>query len=131
MSPARKAPEVAPVAEGYSYQELRPLLAATLGAGRARIVEMMWQIAYTDDVVTEFEDNLIWRAADLLSVSQTERIALRERVAAMYPGATIFPEGLAIGSSFDLDLVEQIYAAAAEEAQAPPPTAAGGAVPPP
>jgi uncharacterized tellurite resistance protein B-like protein len=52
------------------------------GAGRARIVEMMWQIAYTDDVVTEFEDNLIWRAADLLSVSQTERIALRERVAA-------------------------------------------------
>lgn len=51
-------------------------------AGRARIVEMMWQIAYTDDIITEFEDNLIWRAADLLCVPQTERIALRERVAA-------------------------------------------------
>jgi len=49
-------------------------------AGRARMVEMMWQIAYTDGVVTEFEDNLIWRAADLLGVSQGERIALRERV---------------------------------------------------
>jgi uncharacterized tellurite resistance protein B-like protein len=44
------------------------------------MVEMMWQIAYTDGVVTEFEDNLIWRAADLLGVSQSERIALRERV---------------------------------------------------
>jgi uncharacterized tellurite resistance protein B-like protein len=51
-------------------------------AGRARVIEMMWQIAYVDGVVTEFEDNLIWRAADLLYVPQSERIALRERVSA-------------------------------------------------
>jgi uncharacterized tellurite resistance protein B-like protein len=50
--------------------------------GRARMVEMMWQIVFADGVVTEFEDNLIWRAADLLGVSREERIALRERVAA-------------------------------------------------
>jgi beta-glucosidase len=37
---------------------------------------------------------------------------------AMFPGATIFPEGLAIGSSFDLDLVKSVYAAAAAEARA-------------
>ena len=37
---------------------------------------------------------------------------------AMYPGATIFPEGLAIGSSFDLDLVRSVYAATAAEARA-------------
>jgi beta-glucosidase len=37
---------------------------------------------------------------------------------AMFPGATIFPEGLAIGSSFDLDLVKAIYAVAAAEARA-------------
>ena len=49
-------------------------------AGRARMVEMMWQIVYADGNVTEFEDNLIWRAADLLGVSREERIALRERV---------------------------------------------------
>ena len=36
---------------------------------------------------------------------------------AMLPGATIFPEGLAIGSSFDLDLVNSVYAAAAAEAR--------------
>lgn len=50
-------------------------------AGRARVVEMMWQIVYVDGAVTEFEDNLIWRAADLLGVSRDQRSALRERVA--------------------------------------------------
>jgi beta-glucosidase len=37
---------------------------------------------------------------------------------AMFPSATIFPEGLAIGSTFDLDLVRSVYAAAAAEARA-------------
>jgi beta-glucosidase-like glycosyl hydrolase len=37
---------------------------------------------------------------------------------AMFPGGTVFPEGLAIGSSFDLDLINDIYAAAAAEARA-------------
>jgi beta-glucosidase len=37
---------------------------------------------------------------------------------AMFPGGTIFPEGLAIGSSFDLELVRSVYAAAAAEARA-------------
>jgi len=37
---------------------------------------------------------------------------------AMFPGATVFPEGLAIGSSFDPDLVRSVYAAAAAEARA-------------
>lgn len=37
---------------------------------------------------------------------------------AMFPGATVFPEGLAIGSTFDMGLVRSIYAAAAQEARA-------------
>jgi beta-glucosidase len=36
----------------------------------------------------------------------------------MFPGATVFPEGLAIGSTFDMPLVKSIYAAAAQEARA-------------
>ena len=36
---------------------------------------------------------------------------------AMFSGGTIFPEGLAIGSTFDTDLVKSIYAAAALEAR--------------
>ncbi|HUU28693.1 MAG TPA: glycoside hydrolase family 3 N-terminal domain-containing protein [archaeon] len=34
------------------------------------------------------------------------------------PGATIFPEGLAIGSTWDMDLVREIYSVAAKEARA-------------
>jgi uncharacterized tellurite resistance protein B-like protein len=51
-------------------------------AGRARIVEMMWEIVFADGRVNEFEDNLIWRAADLLGISSRERIELRQQVAA-------------------------------------------------
>jgi beta-glucosidase len=36
---------------------------------------------------------------------------------AMFPGATVFPEGLALGSTFDMDLLKSIYAAAAAEAR--------------
>jgi uncharacterized tellurite resistance protein B-like protein len=49
--------------------------------GRCRIIEMMWQIVFADGRITEFEDNLIWRTADLLGVSSHERIALRRRIA--------------------------------------------------
>jgi len=48
--------------------------------GRRRIVEMLWEIVYADRRVTELEDNLLWRAADLLGVSSRERIELRQRV---------------------------------------------------
>ena len=48
--------------------------------GRARVIEMMWQIVYADGRRDELEDNLLWRAADLLGVSPRQRIELRRRV---------------------------------------------------
>ncbi len=48
--------------------------------GRARIIEMMWEIVYADGRRDELEDNLLWRAADLLGVSPRERIELRRRI---------------------------------------------------
>jgi uncharacterized tellurite resistance protein B-like protein len=51
-------------------------------AGRQRMIEMLWQVVYADQRVTEFEENLIWRVADLLGVSSRQRIELRQRVAA-------------------------------------------------
>ena len=48
--------------------------------GRARVIEMMWEIVYADGRRDELEDNLLWRAADLLGVSSWERIELRERI---------------------------------------------------
>jgi uncharacterized tellurite resistance protein B-like protein len=50
--------------------------------GRTRIIEMMWEIVYADGRRDELEDNLLWRAADLLGVSQRQRIELRQRIGA-------------------------------------------------
>jgi len=56
--------------------------------GRLRIVEMMWELVYADGHVTEFEDNVVWRAADLLGVSSRDRIELKHRVAGRQSSAT-------------------------------------------
>ena len=50
-------------------------------AGRLRVVEMLWEIAFADGVITEFEHHVLWRVADLLAVSPNDRIALRQRIA--------------------------------------------------
>jgi uncharacterized tellurite resistance protein B-like protein len=68
------------------YHFTRTLSGSLDDGGRCRMIEMMWTVAYADGAVTAYEDNLIWRVADLLGVSQTERIALRERVAAARGG---------------------------------------------
>ena len=43
---------------------------------------MMWEIIYADGRVSEFEENVIWRASDLLGISSRERIEIGRRVAA-------------------------------------------------
>jgi uncharacterized tellurite resistance protein B-like protein len=48
---------------------------------RARVVEMLWDIAYADGEVHEFEESTIGRIADLLDVSNHERILSRQRAA--------------------------------------------------
>jgi uncharacterized tellurite resistance protein B-like protein len=58
-------------------------------AGRLKIVEMMWELVYADGHVTEFEDNVVWRAADLLGVSSRDRIELKHRVASANQPATV------------------------------------------
>ena len=49
--------------------------------GRLRIIEMMWELVYADGQVSEFEDNVVWRAADLLGISSRDRIDLKHKVA--------------------------------------------------
>jgi len=50
--------------------------------GRRRIVKMMWEMVYADGGMNEFEDNVVWRASDLLGISQRDRVELRRDVAA-------------------------------------------------
>ncbi|GAA0785455.1 TerB family tellurite resistance protein [Roseibium denhamense] len=54
-------------------------------AERLAIVEMMWEIVYADGHVHEFEDNTIWRVAELLGVSTRDRMNLRHKVAQTAP----------------------------------------------
>ena len=68
--------------EAVDLYHFTSLLNRTLDEeGRARIVEMMWEIVYADGRRDELEDNLLWRAADLLGVSPRQRIELRQRIA--------------------------------------------------
>jgi uncharacterized tellurite resistance protein B-like protein len=48
--------------------------------GRKRIIEMLWEVVMADGVVHEFENNLVWRAAELLGVSTRDRVMLRKAV---------------------------------------------------
>lgn len=45
---------------------------------RRRIIEMMWRLVYADGKVHEFEDNVVWRVAELLAVPAQVRIGLKQ-----------------------------------------------------
>ncbi|MEH2473293.1 putative tellurite resistance protein B-like protein [Nitrobacteraceae bacterium AZCC 2161] len=63
------------------YHFTSVIMRAVDEAGRIRIVEMMWELVYADGKVSEFEENVVWRAADLLGVSSRDRIELKRRSA--------------------------------------------------
>jgi uncharacterized tellurite resistance protein B-like protein len=57
------------------------VLKRTLDIGdRERIIELMWKLVYADGTVHEFEDNAVWRVAELLSVPTATRVGLRKKV---------------------------------------------------
>ena len=47
---------------------------------RIKVVEMMFQVAYADGQLSEFEDNIVWRAAELMHVPSRERVTIRRQV---------------------------------------------------
>jgi uncharacterized tellurite resistance protein B-like protein len=49
---------------------------------RFQIIEMMWEIAFADGEIHGYEENLIWRTAELLGVPSRERIRARKKVEA-------------------------------------------------
>jgi len=65
------------------YHFTRQLSAGLDDEERRAIVKMMWEIIYVDGTMNESENNIIWRAADLLSVPSRQRIELRQQIAAL------------------------------------------------
>lgn len=63
------------------YHFTSVIMRAVNEEGRLRLVEMMWELVFVDGKVSEFEENVVWRAADLLGVSSRDRINLKRRIA--------------------------------------------------
>ncbi|MBH0237186.1 tellurite resistance TerB family protein [Methylobrevis albus] len=53
---------------------------------RERLIEILWELVYSDGLAQELEDDIIWRIADLLGVSSTVRLRLKKRIAATARG---------------------------------------------
>lgn len=71
------------LAEGEAvdmYHFTRVIMRSVDEAGRLRIIEMMWELVYADGHASEFEDSVVWRAADLLGISSRDRIDLKRQV---------------------------------------------------
>jgi uncharacterized tellurite resistance protein B-like protein len=49
-------------------------------AAKIAIIRDLWQMVYADGEVHEFEDNIVWRIAELLDVEARDRIALKQAV---------------------------------------------------
>ena len=49
---------------------------------RVQLIEMLWEVAYADGVLHDYEDNLLRRVAGLIYVTDQERGLARQRVMA-------------------------------------------------
>ena len=49
---------------------------------RLALVEDLWEMVYADGKVHEFEDNVVWRVAELIGIQARERMVLKQRVKA-------------------------------------------------
>lgn len=50
--------------------------------GKKKLVEVLFLIGYADGRLSEFEDNIVWRASELLHVSSQDRVEIRKRIRA-------------------------------------------------
>ncbi len=51
---------------------------------RILLVEDLWEMVFADDELHEFEDNIVWRVAELIAVSPQDRILMKQRVQARH-----------------------------------------------
>lgn len=49
---------------------------------RLLLVEDLWEMVFADGELHEFEDNVVWRVAELLGVQSRSRMELKQRVLA-------------------------------------------------
>jgi uncharacterized tellurite resistance protein B-like protein len=69
--------------QAVDFYQFTSLLNRSLNdEGRRAIIAMMWDMAFADGRISEFEENVMWRVADLLGISTRERVEMRADAAA-------------------------------------------------
>ena len=56
--------------------------------GKLEFIGLMWDMVFSDGVLHEIEDNLVWRVAELIHVEREQRIGLRQ-AAQLRAGMTV------------------------------------------
>lgn len=47
---------------------------------KIEFIGILWEMVYADGEIHELEDNIVWRTAELIGVSQRDRVLMRQRV---------------------------------------------------
>jgi len=47
---------------------------------KIEFIAILWEMVYADGELHELEDNVVWRVAELIGVSQRDRVMMRQRV---------------------------------------------------
>lgn len=48
--------------------------------GKVEFIAVLWELVYADGSIHELEDNIVWRVAELIGVSQRDRVLMRQMV---------------------------------------------------
>lgn len=68
-------------AEAVDFYRFTSVLVRLTEAERLHLLELIWEVVYADGELHELEDNLVWRIADLIGISNRDRVELRRKVA--------------------------------------------------
>jgi uncharacterized tellurite resistance protein B-like protein len=66
--------------ESVDFYRFTSALAALDDSEKRDIIRMMWQLVYADQKNNELEDNMVWRIAELIGVSNRDRTILRSEI---------------------------------------------------
>lgn len=68
-------------AESVDFYRFTSVLVRLTEKERLHLVELIWEVVYADGELHELEDNLVWRIAELIGISNRDRVELRRKIA--------------------------------------------------
>jgi uncharacterized tellurite resistance protein B-like protein len=69
-------------AESVGFYQFTSVIVRLQENERIHLIELMWDVVFADGELHEMEDHVMWSIADLIGVSQRDRVELRRKAAA-------------------------------------------------